>query len=218
MIRATLVTLALLALGTPTRAGEVGLGPLLLVNRTCLRSADVRYTAAGRESTCEDDREPSTLVGGGLLLEVPRGRLALRTGLQYAPKRFAYSISRYSGYLRLNHLEVPLQAKAAFGSGWTKVYAAAGPVVGLRLGSPSQDLPFDGERHDEWSRFDLGLRFGGGAQLDLQRFTFVMDLQYGHGLVDAYAGSNFVDRARGLHFTLALTRRIGERKEARHAE
>jgi hypothetical protein len=112
---------------------------------------------------------------------------------------------------RINYLEVPLLAKVKLGFDALKLYAVAGPSVGVGLNgetearslwmSGASDVEF-GNEEGELKRVDIGLQAGGGIGYQVGKGTLLLDLRYGAGLsnLDNVEDWKFKNRA----FTLSV--------------
>jgi hypothetical protein len=103
----------------------------------------------------------------------------------------------------MNHIEMPVLAKASFGSEAVKAYINAGPSVGFALGGhysyqstgmfnmeSSGKIRFGEGEDDEtlyldtedYNRIDVGMQFGGGVALKAGPGSLLLDARYGLGL------------------------------------
>lgn len=84
----------------------------------------------------------------------------------------------------LTYLEFPIQCRAGYDFGATRVYGILGPYLGFALagkykdGSNSTSIDFGGD--GEPTRFDAGLSIGASAAVSI----FELGFTYNHGLVD----------------------------------
>lgn len=87
--------------------------------------------------------------------------------------------------VRLNYLELPILAKAKFGSMKTHAYAFAGPSLGLFLNGEAES---EGETNDvdSVSAFNVSGDVGVGGAFQVQEFIYLnADVRYSHGFTSA---------------------------------
>ena len=151
----------------------------------------------------KEDGQKSNLgktFGLGLNLPVSEGMFSIQPELLFTQKGVKYSEDDYSQKMHLNYLELPVLAKASFGSDAVKAYVNAGPSVGFALGG-NVKTKFDGETEttkirfgegedeetvyldtENYNRVDLGMQFGGGIALQAGPGSLILDARYGLGL------------------------------------
>lgn len=84
--------------------------------------------------------------------------------------------------IRLNYLEVPIQAKAKLNLGTFRPYLLAGPKVSYLLG-------VNGANRDRFSAFDLGTDLGVGAAFGMgESSEFFFTARYSLGLLNVVSG------------------------------
>lgn len=89
--------------------------------------------------------------------------------------------------IRMNYLELPILAKAKFGSMKAHAYVFAGPSLGLFLNGESET---DGEteKADSNSTFNFAGDIGLGGAFQVQEFIYLnADARYSHGFTSADA-------------------------------
>ncbi len=102
---------------------------------------------------------------------------------------------------KASYLDVPVNLKWKFGIPIAKVYVAAGPYVGFRVGG-DKIWNVLGEQIEAES-FSAGLNFGGGVEL----IKFLqIGINYGLGLTDNFSADKFDIKAknRGWSVTAAV--------------
>lgn len=154
-----------------------------------------------------------TVLGVGLNLPVSEGSFfSIQPELLYIQKGYGAkveesfmgeTITAKSKYI-MNHIELPVIAKASFGSNAVKAYVNAGPSVGFALGGKySYKFSGMGENEEgigkirfgegdadettylakeEYNRVDLGMQVGGGLALQAGPGSLLLDARYGLGL------------------------------------
>jgi hypothetical protein len=149
---------------------------------------------------------PGIVLGVGV--NVPQSPiLSFQTELLYVSKGFAAEengIIDYDGYVSLNYLEVPILAKATFGTKQLGVYGNGGLSIGYLLGGRMKgdwDIFDVGEDFDQAleftddpnplalhevdaNRVDVGLNVGGGLNFSAGAVPMFLDLRYVLGLTD----------------------------------
>jgi opacity protein-like surface antigen len=86
--------------------------------------------------------------------------------------------------VRLNYLELPILAKAKFGSMKAHAYAFAGPSLGLFLNGEAE-LGGQTMEADSTSTLNVSGDIGVGASYQVQEFIYVnADVRYSHGFTD----------------------------------
>lgn len=89
------------------------------------------------------------------------------------------------GDVRLNYLEVPILAKAKFGSMKAHAYAFAGPSLGFFLNGEAES---GGETNDveDIKSFNFSADIGVGGTYQVQEYTYLnADVRYSHGFTSA---------------------------------
>lgn len=105
--------------------------------------------------------------------------LSFETGFLFSTKGFIYSEEVFlvliEGRMDLLYMDIPLNAKITLGDGNAKIYALAGPCVGIGLAGTSEGtvsalgVTIDDDSIIEWGpdgdlkRFDLGFNAGVGV-------------------------------------------------------
>jgi Outer membrane protein beta-barrel domain len=106
---------------------------------------------------------------------------------------------------RLNYLELPILAKAKFGSMKAHGYAFAGPSLGLFLNGEAE-LEGETEDAEDVSAFNLSGDIGVGGSYQVQEFIYLnADARYSHGFLNANDGEDDVDwMNRDIRFQLCV--------------
>ncbi|HQQ78473.1 MAG TPA: porin family protein [Thermoanaerobaculia bacterium] len=105
----------------------------------------------------------------------------------YTQKGFEVSSAAGKATYRLDYLELPLTAKATFGSGPLRPYLFAGPVVGFRLSATAESGSSSGDFKDSTRSTDLGVDLGAGLLYRLNPGTaLVLEGRYSVGLVNIF--------------------------------
>jgi hypothetical protein len=165
----------------------------------------------------------------GLGVNVPQTPvLSFQTELLYVSKGFAAEedgLVDYDGHVSLNYLEVPLLAKASFGTKQLGVYGNGGLSFGYLLGGRVKgefDILNVGDDIDEAleftnspnqltlheidaNRIDVGLNLGGGINFLAGATPLFVDLRYNLGLIDYDQDQTSKNRT----FTITLGSQIG---------
>jgi hypothetical protein len=112
------------------------------------------------------------------------------------------------GETRYNYLELPILAKAKFGSMKAHAYAFAGPSLGLYLNGESE---FEGDTMDEDSAasFNFSGDVGVGGAYQIQEFIYLnADVRYSHGFLNVNRDEKSVEDLdwfnRDIRFQLCL--------------
>ncbi|MEG1545185.1 MAG: porin family protein, partial [Tannerellaceae bacterium] len=120
-------------------------------------------------------------VGPMLEVMVPIAGLGVDAAVLYSQKGLGVG----SETVKTDYIDVPVNLKWKFGLPILKVYVAAGPYVGFRVGgSKFWDLPKQIGGQLETKSFSAGLNFGAGVEVvkHLQ-----VGINYGLGLTDNYS-------------------------------
>ena len=105
----------------------------------------------------------------------------------YTQKGFEIASAAGKATYRLDYLELPLTAKATFGSGPLRPYLFAGPVVGFRLSAGVETASGSGDFQDSTRTTDLGLDLGAGVLYRVNPGTaLVLEGRYSVGLVNVF--------------------------------
>jgi hypothetical protein len=165
----------------------------------------------------EQDEEETTKYNSGLTLgagfNFALGEVfSIQPELLYVQKGF--KMSEDDSYIKthFNFIEIPVLARASFGSETVKAYVNAGPSLGYGLNGKSSfkfsgmgvtvsgtekirfaEEPDNGGEEDvtyldpkEVNRVDLGLQFGAGVGFQAGPGSLVLDLRYGLGMSNFY--------------------------------
>lgn len=139
-------------------------------------------------------------VGPMLEFMVPVMGLGVDAAILYSQKGLGVSDRN----IKNDYIDVPVNLKWKFGLPILKVYVAAGPYIGFRVGGDKVwDLPKVIGGQLEAKSFNAGLNFGAGVELikHLQ-----VGVTYGLGLTDDYSAStlNLNGKNRGWAITAAV--------------
>lgn len=105
----------------------------------------------------------------------------------YTQKGFEVSSAAGKATYSLDYVELPLTAKATFGSGPLRPYLFAGPVVGFRLSATVETGSSSGDFQDSTRTTDLGVDLGAGLLYRLNPGTaLVLEGRYSVGLVNVF--------------------------------
>ncbi|SEG17699.1 MULTISPECIES: porin family protein [Parabacteroides] len=143
-------------------------------------------------------------VGPMIEAMMPMFGMGIDAAVLYSQKGVDASNSINSKSLKTDYLDIPVNLKWKFGLPIVKVYLAAGPYIGFRVGGDKiWDIPgqIDGELKAK--NFNAGLNFGAGVELikHLQ-----VGFNYGLGLTDDFSASKVDLKAknRGWSVTAAI--------------
>lgn len=107
----------------------------------------------------------------GVTYEMPFGdMLAFEPGLLLSTKGYKMDGNPDDFVFNLMYVEIPLNAKAYFDLGELKLFAIAGPYIGIgitgksKLGDDSEDVEW-GTDTGEANRIDFGVNIGAGVQI-----------------------------------------------------
>ena len=105
----------------------------------------------------------------------------------YTQKGFEVTSAAGRATYRLDYVELPVTAKATFGSGLLRPYLFAGPSVGFRLSADVQTASSSGDLEDSTRTTDLGIDLGAGLRYRLSPGTeLVLEGRYSVGLVNIF--------------------------------
>ncbi len=145
----------------------------------------------------------------GLLLST-KGYKAKESGTGY----------EYKETTNLFYFEVPLNAKATFDVGGTKVYGIFGPYLGLGLSGKSKTkYTEDGDSgtdtytikwgsdadNDDLKRFDLGLNVGAGVEIK----SMLVGINYGLGLANISSYTDGGNKAKNRVLAISFGYKLG---------
>lgn len=145
--------------------------------------------------------DSKTLTGfqAGLTLETPIGEnMFFNTALLYSAKGYKGTLI-VSYDARVNYLDIPLNFEYKESVGNVAIFLEAGPYIGIGLagktktGNTSVDVDF-GSDPGEIKRFDIGLNFGGGVEIDKLR----LGINYGLGLINLSNEDNTTYKMRNF--------------------
>jgi hypothetical protein len=98
---------------------------------------------------------------------------------------------------KFNYVEVPVLAKAKFGTGKTQAYVVAGPTLGYATGGKLEtraNILFEIDLYETpldlnsigYERFEVGGTVGGGVAFDTGGGQLFVDARYSHGFTEVY--------------------------------
>lgn len=155
--------------------------------------------------------------------------LAMEMGLLFSNKGYdlentsiygAYTIV-HTARVNLSYLEIPYTLKAAYSMGDAKIYALAGPYLGIGLvgNAKGEDVyagnsyPFDSEikwgtgRSYHFKRMDGGLTMGLGAEYK----SMALEFRFGLGLVNNSPDNDFDQYSKHRVFSMSLGYKFGHK-------
>jgi hypothetical protein len=141
------------------------------------------------------DTQAGLLAGGFVTWRVGPW-LEVQPEVLYSAKGAKVEADGVASTLRLDYLEVPVLAKFPFGALGRRLYAAAGPAVGVRLRARSR-AEFSGATEevdvsDLVARTDFGIALGGGVEVG----PIAIDGRYTFGLSDLDTADDVTVRNR----------------------
>jgi hypothetical protein len=171
----------------------------------------------------DENTPPKPLMTPGLHMGITRDfklsqSFVFETGILFSMKGYRVDYSgtfmgipfTIDGKTNLSYLEIPLLIKGYYEIGpSTRLYAAAGPYVGIGLvGKEEAEVTINGDTESDFrnlsfgededvKRVDLGLNFGTGIEFK----SFLLGVNYGLGLTDISQNSNTI-KNRVLAFSL----------------
>ncbi len=128
-------------------------------------------------------------IGGGFA----EGRLSdvfsVRLEALYTQKGFEVSSASGTATYRLDYLELPLTARATFGSGALRPYFFAGPNVGFRLSAKVDTSAGSADFGDATRTTDIAIDLGAGvAYRTVRGPKLLLEGRYSVGLVNVFSG------------------------------
>ncbi|HFC01390.1 MAG TPA: PorT family protein, partial [Phaeodactylibacter sp.] len=151
-------------------------------------------------------------INAGLFANIQLGSIiALQPEVTFSQKGFkaSWNTSDSSATLNTNYLDMPIMIEAGFALGDNfRVFANAGPNVSYLLDAQEQfydaangetmTIPFNLDEA-ALERLDVGLNFGGGISLRVNRWKYTLDARYNMGLKEVLATEDvmsFVNKAK----------------------
>lgn len=113
--------------------------------------------------------------------------LDIRVGIDYSPKGLKVGKDNTYNEMRINYLEIPIQAKLKLGpvyalGGVYGAYAMNGKNTTSLLGKKTEtDIKFD---DNDNTRMDFGLKFGAGVQIGLGPLHAFGQVEYSYGIAN----------------------------------
>ncbi|MDV7138312.1 porin family protein [Maribacter sp. TH_r10] len=112
--------------------------------------------------------------------------------------------------IRFNTIDLPVLARLHL----CDFYVNAGPVASYNLGGhvkakangelPDSKVMMDfGSDESQYSRWDAGIQFGLGYEIQLKKSRLLLDLRYHYGMVDMGNGSDIYNRYFNMNILLA---------------
>jgi len=145
-----------------------------------LANAQYEYT--------ETSISTSNLIGvqAGLIGEVPISNdIYFNAGILFAQKGTKMSLLGLEIDFPINYLEIPLNFAYKYDLGTAKLFAQAGPYLGIGLsakmkgGGEEETIDF-GSENDQMKRVDIGINFAGGLEIKIIQ----LGVNYGLGLIN----------------------------------
>lgn len=166
-----------------------------------------------------DVYDPKIGFHAGIVVEIPFGkRFAIEPGIMISTKGFQYNTEYedttfYQEY-NLYYLDIPVPVEVMLEIGIVKVFAAAGPYLGIGIaGNVYDESKTGGIKFDEnddkisWGEedglksLDYGLTLGFGAEIKGFQLRFAYDL--GLANISNYTDNNFKRNNRVIRISLA---------------
>lgn len=146
-------------------------------------------------------------VGPMIETTLPLVGVGLDAAILYSQKGLEANTGLSKTSMKTDYIDVPVNLKWKFGLPIVKVYLAAGPYVGFRVGGDKfWEVPGSVKSQIKTKSFSAGLNFGAGVELikHLQ-----VGINYGLGLTDNYSLetvdlSKSVGKNRGWSVTAAI--------------
>ncbi len=130
----------------------------------------------------------SNLIGVqvGLIGEVPiSNEIFLNSGVLFSQKGTKMSLLGVEVKFPINYLEIPFNLAYKYDMGTAKLFAQAGPYLGVGLsakmkgGGEEETIDF-GSDIDQMKKIDIGVNFGGGLEIK----KIQLGINYGLGLTN----------------------------------
>lgn len=143
-------------------------------------------------------------IGPMIETSLPLVGLGLDAAVLYSQRGLKANTGVSTTSMKTDYIDVPVNLKWKFGLPIVKVFVAAGPYIGFRVGGDKiWDIPGSVVGQVETKNFSAGLNFGAGVELisHLQ-----VGFNYGLGLTDNYSASKVDLKAknRGWSITAAI--------------
>lgn len=192
---ALIVVIILLVSSTVAAAQDRGMGVRAGVNL-----ATVHFGGEGGAPAL--DARPGLVAGAFVTLPLI-GWIDIQPELLFSSKGGRLDDGGIESTLVIDYLELPVLARVARPlSGAMRIYAVAGPSVGLRLrarsrtdfGSATEEIDLD----DEVERVDIGMAAGGGVEFR----SLVLDARYTFSLRDIDADTSDAVTSRNRVFSI----------------
>jgi hypothetical protein len=164
--------------------------------------------ANARYEYTETSISTSNLIGfqAGLIGEIPiSDAIYLNSGALFSQKGTKFSILGMEIKFPVNYLEIPLNLAYKYDLGPLKLFAQAGPYLGVGLsakytsGSDEEKIDF-GSETDQMKRLDYGANFGGGIEIGAVQ----IGVNYGLGLANISNDPDETMKNGVLSFTVGL--------------
>ncbi len=217
-----LVLLACISLGCAAQSSA----QLTLLPKAGVNISNVRY----ENDEALGGQKPRVGLTLGLGVNIPQTSIfSFQTEVLYTSKGFSAKndgLADYEGWYSLNYLEVPMLAKATFGTKRLGVYGNGGlsfsyllggrvkgqyDIVNLLRDDIDERLEFTDEPNPlllhevDANRIDVGLNLGGGINFSAGMLPLFIDLRCNMGMID-----HDKDQAsKNLTFAITLGSQIG---------
>jgi hypothetical protein len=150
----------------------------------------------------------SNLIGfqAGLIGEMPLSdALYLNSGALFSQKGTKLSLLGMEMKFPVNYVEVPLNLAYKYDLGPLKLFAQAGPYLGVGLSAKMKGSGYDetidfGSGTDQMKRLDYGANFGGGIEIG----AIQIGANYGLGLANISNDPDETMKNGVLSFTVAV--------------
>lgn len=176
--------------------------------------AGLNMSEANLQTTNGDLLEAARIngVNAGIFANIQIGSIiALQPEITFSQKGFkaSWNTSDSSAILNANYLDMPIMLELGFGLGDNfRIFANAGPNVSYLLDAEEQfydavndetmTTPFNLDEA-ALERLDIGVNFGGGISLRINRWKYTLDARYNMGLKEILAtedAMSFVNNAK----------------------
>ena len=145
------------------------------------------------EDVDDDDQNSLTSFGGGGFIRFGLGGIGLEIDVLALTKGSEVSsIEEGDAEIKLDYIEVPVQAVFSLGSGRFSPYIMAGPSFGFEIGcevdDETVDEGIDCEDADFFDRksLDIGVTGAAGLQIPMGPGNLLIEGRYTHGLTNIY--------------------------------
>ncbi len=147
---------------------------------------------SGLDTGGADEKSLNNLVFGAFMEKDLIPLLDIRLGAEFSPKGMRVESGSDFSELKINYLEIPVQAKVKLGpffvlGGVYSAFALKGSYEQEFLGVTSKD---DNINFDDYNlkKFDYGMKFGAGVQVGLGPLHAFTQVEYSFGLQNLNKG------------------------------